>query len=112
MLKTVGRACKSSIGVRHVTSQVKHAGDVSRPLGAWTDTGGESSGGNASRTAPRPWVQVPFDTETQTLWDRVRSHILIIDDYGDGAGAKKAVDEYFVEIRPRPLLHRIDGTGR
>ena len=73
-------------------------------------------GGNAG-TAPRPWVQrpwvqLPFDTETQTLWDRVRSHILIIDDYGDWAGAKKAVDEYFVEIRPRPLLHRIDGTGR
>jgi hypothetical protein len=38
--------------------------------------------------------------------------ILIIDDYGDWVGAKKAVDEYFAEIRPRPLLHRIDVAAR
>jgi hypothetical protein len=38
--------------------------------------------------------------------------ILIIDDYGDWAGARKAVDQYFAENNLHPLLHRIDGTGR
>jgi O-methyltransferase len=47
------------------------------------------------------------------LWPRItEGGILIIDDYGDWVGAKRAVDEYFARIRPRPLLHRIDGTGR
>jgi hypothetical protein len=36
--------------------------------------------------------------------------VLIIDDYGHWAGAKKAVDEYFAA---KPIwLHRIDYTGR
>jgi len=36
--------------------------------------------------------------------------VLIIDDYGDWQGARKAVDEYFAG---RPVfLHRIDATGR
>jgi hypothetical protein len=36
--------------------------------------------------------------------------VLIIDDYGHWAGAKKAVDEYFAAT---PIwLHRIDYTGR
>ena len=38
--------------------------------------------------------------------------VLIIDDYGHWAGAKKAVDEYFAEHNLHPLLHRIDYTGR
>lgn len=38
--------------------------------------------------------------------------VLIIDDYGYWAGARKAVDEYFEEHPPRPLLFRIDATGR
>ncbi len=38
--------------------------------------------------------------------------ILIIDDYGFWAGARKAVDQYFAEHNLHPLLHRIDGTGR
>ncbi len=38
--------------------------------------------------------------------------ILIIDDYGDWAGARKAVDQYFAEHNLHPLLHRIDSTGR
>jgi O-methyltransferase len=38
--------------------------------------------------------------------------ILIIDDYGAWAGARKAVDQYFAEHNLHPLLHRIDGTGR
>jgi O-methyltransferase len=38
--------------------------------------------------------------------------ILIIDDYGAWAGARKAVDEYFAENGMRPFLSRIDVTGR
>ena len=47
------------------------------------------------------------------LWPRLTiGGILIIDDYGDWAGAKNAVDQYFQEIGLIPFLHRIDGTGR
>lgn len=38
--------------------------------------------------------------------------ILIIDDYGHFEGAKKAVDEYFKSIKQKPLMHRIDYSGR
>jgi hypothetical protein len=38
--------------------------------------------------------------------------ILIIDDYGHWAGARKAVDEYFAARGIKPFLHRIDYTGR
>jgi hypothetical protein len=38
--------------------------------------------------------------------------VLIIDDYGHWEGARRAVDEYFAEHGPRPLLARIDYTGR
>lgn len=38
--------------------------------------------------------------------------ILIIDDYGAWEGARKAVDEYFAHVSPRPFLARIDTTGR
>lgn len=38
--------------------------------------------------------------------------VLILDDYGAWAGAKKAVDEYFKAYNIKPLLHRIDDTGR
>jgi O-methyltransferase len=38
--------------------------------------------------------------------------ILIIDDYGDWQGARKAVDQYFQEQGFTPLLQRIDYTGR
>jgi hypothetical protein len=36
--------------------------------------------------------------------------VLIIDDYGSWAGAKKAIDEYFINIPI--LLNRVDSTGR
>jgi len=39
-----------------------------------------------------------------------RQGILIIDDYGDWQGARKAVDEYF--LNSKVFLHRIDRTGR
>ena len=38
--------------------------------------------------------------------------VLIIDDYGHWEGARAAVDEYFESHPPRPLLTRIDYTGR
>jgi O-methyltransferase len=38
--------------------------------------------------------------------------VLIVDDYGHWAGAKKAVDEHFARSSFSPFLHRIDYTGR
>jgi hypothetical protein len=38
--------------------------------------------------------------------------VLIIDDYGYWQGAKKAIDEYFVNSGKRIYLHRIDSSGR
>ena len=38
--------------------------------------------------------------------------VLIIDDYGDWQGARRAVDEYFYENNVPILLNRIDSTGR
>ena len=38
--------------------------------------------------------------------------VLIIDDYGHWAGARKAVDAYFGEHNLNLLLHRIDYSGR
>ena len=37
---------------------------------------------------------------------------LIIDDYGHWQGSKKAVDEYFKDLKYKPLLHITDYTGR
>ncbi len=41
-----------------------------------------------------------------------RSGVLIVDDYGHWTGARQAVDEYFAGHEHRPLLNRIDYTGR
>jgi len=38
--------------------------------------------------------------------------VLVIDDYGHWAGARRAVDEYFAENGRRPFLSRIDYSGR
>lgn len=38
--------------------------------------------------------------------------VVIIDDYGHWKGSRKAVDEYFAEKGLKPLLQRIDYTGR
>src|SRR5258708_17852902 len=38
--------------------------------------------------------------------------VLIVDDYGYWRGARTPTDEYFQSIERRPLLHRIDYTGR
>jgi O-methyltransferase len=49
--------------------------------------------------------------ELEHLWPRLAvGGVLIIDDYGHFAGARKAVDEYFAGTRI--FLHRIDYTGR
>lgn len=51
--------------------------------------------------------------ELMHLYPRLAKHgVLIIDDYGHWAGARKAVDEYFEEQGLQPLLNRIDETGR
>lgn len=41
-----------------------------------------------------------------------KNGIIIIDDYGHWAGAKKAVDEYFAKNNYNFFLHRIDYTAR
>ena len=47
------------------------------------------------------------------LYPRLSSNgVLIIDDYGFWKGSRKATDEYFSGDVGRPLLHRIDSTGR
>jgi O-methyltransferase len=51
--------------------------------------------------------------ELEVLYPRlVSGGVCLIDDYGYWAGARRAVDEYFATMRPRPLMHRIDPTGR
>lgn len=41
-----------------------------------------------------------------------KNGILILDDYGAWAGARKGVDEYFASHGIKPFLSRIDSTGR
>jgi len=49
--------------------------------------------------------------ELEVLYPKlVSGGILIIDDYGDWQGARKAVDEYFNNIKNPPLLVRVDGS--
>jgi len=51
--------------------------------------------------------------ELRTLWDRLAvGGILIVDDYGQWQGARKAVDEFFANLDSPPFLMRIDYTGR
>jgi hypothetical protein len=51
--------------------------------------------------------------ELEQLHPRLsRGGVLIIDDYGYWRGARKATDEYLATLPHRPLLHRIDYTGR
>ena len=46
------------------------------------------------------------------LRQRIAFVHILCSDYGDWAGAKKAVDEYIAHAGLRSFLHRIDGTGR
>lgn len=51
--------------------------------------------------------------EMEVLYPRLSvGGIIMIDDYGHWAGAKKAVDEYFERHGGRPFLQYIDRTGR
>jgi O-methyltransferase len=51
--------------------------------------------------------------ELEHLWNRVeRNGVLIVDDYGHWAGARKAVEEFFAKRSDAPVLWRIDYTGR
>ncbi|HXA18674.1 MAG TPA: TylF/MycF/NovP-related O-methyltransferase [Thermoanaerobaculia bacterium] len=51
--------------------------------------------------------------EIQHLYPRIAENgVLIVDDYGYWRGARKATDEYLASLTARPLLHRVDYTGR
>jgi hypothetical protein len=51
--------------------------------------------------------------ELEHLYPRLVSQgVLIVDDYGHWEGARGAVDEYFGALSRKPLLTRIDYTGR
>jgi len=51
--------------------------------------------------------------ELEVLFPRLsQGGVLIIDDYGDWAGAKQAVDEYFSRTTRRMFFQPIDYTGR
>lgn len=73
------------------------------------------------RSAPERLALVRLDTdwyestrhELEHLYPRLApGGVLIVDDYGHWQGARRAVDEYFDAHPPRPLLARIDYTGR
>lgn len=58
------------------------------------------------------WYQSTL-IELEILYPKLSEHgILIIDDYGEWDGARKATDEYFGKQAFQPFLHRIDYTGR
>jgi predicted O-methyltransferase YrrM len=51
--------------------------------------------------------------ELEQLYPRLSpGGVLILDDYGHYEGARRAVEEYFAEHGGRPLLTRVDYTGR
>jgi O-methyltransferase len=51
--------------------------------------------------------------ELEYLWPRLSAGgLLVIDDYGHWAGARRAVDQYFAARDDAPLLVRVDYTGR
>lgn len=51
--------------------------------------------------------------ELEIFWDRISPNgVLIIDDYGDWQGARRAVDEFFEGRSDAPLLIRVDSTAR
>ncbi len=72
-----------------------------------------------SPTAPIALLRLDTDWYESTrhelihLFPRLtQGGILIVDDYGHWAGARKAVDEYLAEQPHAYYLHRIDNTGR
>jgi O-methyltransferase len=72
-------------------------------------------------TAPEQIALLRLDTdwyestrhELEHLWDRLSwGGVLIIDDYGHYEGSRRATDEFFAARSSRPLLSRLDYTGR
>jgi O-methyltransferase len=70
---------------------------------------------------PRPIALLRLDTDwyesTRCELEHLYSHIapdgiLIIDDYGNWQGCRRAVDEFFNANSAAPFMHRIDYTGR
>jgi hypothetical protein len=58
------------------------------------------------------WYESTYH-ELLHLFPRITSGgVLIVDDYGHWEGARRAVDQYFVETGTQILLNRIDYTGR
>lgn len=58
------------------------------------------------------WYESTYH-EMKHLYPRLtKGGVLIIDDYGHWNGAREAVDQYFSENDIKPLLNRIDYTGR
>jgi O-methyltransferase len=73
------------------------------------------------RDAPERLALLRLDTdwyestrhELETLYPRLSDGgVLIVDDYGHWEGARRAVDAFFDAYPPKPLLSRIDYTGR
>jgi O-methyltransferase len=58
------------------------------------------------------WYQSTLHELNHLYAQIVPGGVLIIDDYGFWEGARKAVDEFLGAIGPKPLLARIDDTGR
>lgn len=89
------------------SDQIRYvAGDVSKTLVA------EKPSRIALLRLDTDWFE-STSLELQYLYPRLSIHgVCIIDDYGHWSGAKLAVDEYFDHNGPKPLMHRIDYTGR
>jgi hypothetical protein len=73
------------------------------------------------RAAPERVALLRLDTdwyqstkhELEQLYPRLSpGGVLLVDDYGHYEGARRAVDEYFAAHGGRPLLARVDYTGR
>jgi hypothetical protein len=74
---------------------------------------------DAEATAPIALLRLDGDWYQSTrvclehLYPRVvRGGVVVIDDYGRWAGARRAVDEYVARLREPVLLQHVDGTGR
>jgi hypothetical protein len=81
--------------------------------------------GNVEDTVPRQAPEKIALLRLDTDWYESTKHelvhlyprlvpngVLIIDDYGHWQGAREAVDEYFAGQKFKPLLNRLDYTGR
>lgn len=58
------------------------------------------------------WYESTYHTLVHLYPRLAVGGVLILDDYGHWAGAKKAVDKFLEEGRVRLLLNRVDYTGR